>query len=221
MIAHSETDTAERAAYPSNWHYLLEELQRLDCLLHLRLLRAESGQSSAQSNPLRGLALPREEIEELLTGAGTPPPGHPCEDDADIQAASGAFIRLEKRLLERRAASLAAGIDLPVLRLSRLFNLSRFEESCLLLCMAPEIDRKYEKVYAYLQDDVTCKSPSLGLFIDLLCEATEETLAARAAFESAGHLLKYRLLHPLDNRSSVSATARSRSYKLGSASWLK
>src|SRR5581483_5240279 len=204
MIAQSETDKAERAAYPSNWHYILEELQRLDCLLHLRLLREESGHSPAQPNPLKGLVLPREEIEELLTGASTAPPGHAGAVDADVQAASGACIRLEQRLLERRAASLAAGIDLPLLRLSRLFKLSRFEENCLLLCLAPEIDRKYEKVYAYLQDDVTCKNPSLGLFIDLLCEAAAETLAARAAFESTGNLLKYRLLHPLDNRSSFS-----------------
>ncbi|HEY9230589.1 MAG TPA: AAA family ATPase, partial [Blastocatellia bacterium] len=121
---------------------------------------------------------------------------------------------MEQRILERRAASLADAIDLPLLRLSRLFNLSRFEESCLLVCLAPEIDRKYEKIYAYLQDDMTCKSANVDLLISLLWGAMEEKLAARAAFESAGNLLKYRLLQPLDNSPSASATLLSRGLKL-------
>lgn len=214
MIADTETDKDQRAAYPSNRHYLADELERLELLLHLRLLREESEQSPAQSNPFKGLVLPKAEIEELLTGASHSRPGHLGEDDANVQAASAALSELEQRIFARRAASLKDEINLPLPRLAALFNLNRFEESCLLLCLAPEIDRKYEKIYAYLQDDVTCKSPGVDLFIRLLDQSLEAKLAARAMFESAGNLLKYRLLQPIDNPSSFSATLLARSFKL-------
>src|SRR5262249_45215875 len=144
-----------------------------------------------------GLVLPTAEIEELLTGAGKPLSG-PVDDDENIQALSVAIVQAEERIRERRAASLTGPIPLPLAPMARLFNLSRFEENCLLACLAPEIDRKYEKIYAYLQDDLTCKSPCVELLLDLFCDAEEEKLAARAAFAPAGNLLKYRLLLPVD-----------------------
>ena len=69
--------------------------------------------------------------------------------------------------------------------LAQLFQLTAFEEHCLLVCLAPELDRKYEKLYAYLQDDVTRKKPSVDLVLKLLCETMPEKLAARLAFDRA------------------------------------
>ena len=54
-------------------------------------------------------------------------------------------------------------------RLARLFGLSTLDIDILLICLAPELDNRYERLYAYLQDDVTRKRPSVDLVFNLLC----------------------------------------------------
>jgi AAA+ superfamily predicted ATPase len=211
MAAQTGKDKDDRTAYPSNLRYLSDELERIELLLKLRLLKDEKRQSQTQPNQFKGLVLLKEEIAELL---GKPPSGDLIENDSNYQTLSGALTQLEKQITGRRDASLTGGIYLPLPHLSRLFNLTRFEESCLLVCLAPEIDRKYEKIYAYLQDDVTSKSPGVDLFVRLLSDAMEERLQARAAFESQAALLKFRLLHPIDNSPGGPTTLLSQAFKL-------
>jgi hypothetical protein len=65
--------------------------------------------------------------------------------------------------------------------LVRTFHLSPFEERCLLLCLAPEVDRKQEQ-------------PTVGLAIELLCSTPEEKAAARASFDPGSAFLRGRLI---------------------------
>ena len=78
------------------------------------------------------------------------------------------------------------------------FTLHALRNSVSLICLAPELDRKYEKLYAYLQDDVTRKKPSADLVLNLLCQTLPERLAARAVFHPRAPLLKYQLLQMTD-----------------------
>jgi AAA+ superfamily predicted ATPase len=78
--------------------------------------------------------------------------------------------------------------------LSRLFQLSAFEADCLLICLAPEIDSRYERLYAYLQDDVTKRRPSVDLTLSLLCPTLAHKLIHRQAFLPAAPLLRQRLV---------------------------
>ena len=82
------------------------------------------------------------------------------------------------------------------------------------MCLAPELDRKYEKLYAYLQDDVTCKKPSVDLVLTLLCQTMPERLAARAIFDPRAPLLKYRLLQMTDTAPDGPAPLLQRCLKL-------
>ena len=88
---------------------------------------------------------------------------------------------LERRISERAASAWNAGVDLPILRICRSLRLSAWERRFLVFCMAPELHRKYEKWYAYLNDDVTNKAPTLDLALRLLCDSASETTTARAA----------------------------------------
>ena len=58
----------------------------------------------------------------------------------------------------------------------------RFEEQCILICLAPEIDRKYEKLYAYLQDDITRKKPSVDLILSLLLKEYRRKTGCQDSF---------------------------------------
>jgi hypothetical protein len=63
-----------------------------------------------------------------------------------------------------------------------------------MLCLAPEIDPRYSRVFAFLQDDVTRKQPSIELVLRLFCKDVEESLVRRSIFSSASPLFRNRLL---------------------------
>ncbi|MCP5104643.1 MAG: hypothetical protein GY950_14755, partial [bacterium] len=94
--------------------------------------------------------------------------------------------------------SLEQGVYLPLYHLGWIFQLTPLELDILLVCLAPELDVKYEKIYAYLQDDVTKKAPSVNLIMDLLCRTGEEKTDARACFQEQSPLLKYDLVTLID-----------------------
>ncbi|MEE8587286.1 MAG: hypothetical protein V3T83_20795 [Acidobacteriota bacterium] len=75
-----------------------------------------------------------------------------------------------------------------------LFDLSPFERDTLLICLAPEIDLKYEKLYAYLQDDVTRKRPCLDLVLRLLTRSPRQRLSALGLLLPGAPLLEQGLI---------------------------
>ena len=103
------------------------------------------------------------------------------------------------RFISVGAASEVEQVQLSLPRLAQLFGLTPFEEQCALICLAPEVDRRYERLYAYLHDDVTRKKASVDLIINLLCNTWPEKLAARRAFEPQAPLMKNRLLQSFDS----------------------
>jgi AAA+ superfamily predicted ATPase len=78
--------------------------------------------------------------------------------------------------------------------LQRDHGLSERELDIVLIALAPEIDLRYERVYGYLQDDVTRRRPSVNLALDLVTDTVEEKRAARADLGVDGVLLGDRLL---------------------------
>jgi hypothetical protein len=84
----------------------------------------------------------------------------------------------------------------------------------LLICLAPEIDRKYDSLFAYLQNDITRKKPSLDLLLTLACSTLDERLAARNAFDPRAPLLKYHLLETMESSFDGPVSLLSRSAKL-------
>lgn len=86
-------------------------------------------------------------------------------------------------------------------KLERLFHLTPFDVDTLLICLAPELDLRYERLYAYLQDNVTKKRSSVDLVLNLLCPSFEDKLAARDRFNSESPLFKHYLLHLFDDPS--------------------
>lgn len=211
-----QPDDGRYPGYVDNLEYLLEELRRIDLLIHLRLLET---QSSHDANPLehfKGLVLLEEEILQLVAGPASPISDESPDpaNDAQLRILAEALTGVEARIARRRTTALTNGPNIWLGRLSQLFGLTRFDEECLLFCLAAEIDRKYEKVYAYLQDDVTQKRPGVDLLLGLLCKTTAEKVEARSAFDSQAPLLKYRLLHVIDRSPDQGSPLISRSLKL-------
>ena len=64
----------------------------------------------------------------------------------------------------------------------------------IVIALAPELDLRYERLYAYLQDDVTRRRPSVDLALNLLCPTAGDKLACRAHFASDSPLIRHGLV---------------------------
>ena len=130
---------------------LQAELDWLDeALRHLvRALARPEGEDGGH-----GWFISAEEADRLLAPQKRP----------DAEAEALLPLRAGRRdILARREASAAAGAPLAQLRLAQIFGLSPLEELILLVCLAPEQDPRYGRVYGYLHDDLTRRQPSLLL----------------------------------------------------------
>ncbi|AQW55432.1 ATP-binding protein [Streptomyces violaceusniger] len=97
-----------------------------------------------------------------------------------------------ERDLRRRAS--AEGTTLPLDALATRFGLTRAEQDALLLAAAPELDRGYERIYAYVVDNLNRRLPSVELLVAVGADGAAARLALRRALGPAGPLRRYGLL---------------------------
>ncbi len=154
---------------------LLQALKRLDSLLGRAVAQAEATYGKdAGTDPFRGLHINKQQIDTLLSVE----PGAPL-------------------LWQPREAADVEDEDYGV-RLNWLkhaFALSPFEMDVILIALAPELDLRYEPLYAYLQDHVAKKRPTVNLALNLLCPSPEAKLEHRRYFTADAPLIRHKLLH--------------------------
>lgn len=196
--------TNSPSAYASSWAYLSDELRRLDLLIRLQMLRQGGNQPAGLLDQFRGLVLSESEVNGLLSITNDlVQDGSSAPNTAEYSELAATLDSLESEIELRRARTIAEGVYLPIVHLSQIFQLTPFERDSLLICLAPELSRKYDRLYAYLQDDVTRKRPSVDLAMNLLLRSREARLAARSVFDPAAPLLRFRLLRVYDGLDGV------------------
>ena len=159
----------------TSWEHLCAELELLNACL-LREVQSRT-KKNTQLDMLQGLVLNEQDVVEILTQPlNHATPANPNSEELTSQGSQA----------DRANTSLSY--------ITKLFHLDRTEQLCLLLCLAPEIDSRYAKVFAFLQDDVTRKQPSIELALKLFCKDTEESLLKRRLFSSGSSLFSNRLL---------------------------
>jgi len=167
----TETKESTRQELASPLERLLPSLRRLDLLLE-RAVASMDAAAAENASGFRGLYVGREEVGKLLgrEPAATPFGAMPADETGEPAAGS------------------------PLDRLLEEFQLDPFDADALLIGLAPEMDLRYEKIYAYLQDDVTRKRPTVELILNLLCLTAEEKLRRRAHFHPEAPLVKNALI---------------------------
>jgi len=101
-------------------------------------------------------------------------------------------------------------------RLKTVFQLSSFDLDLLLLALAPELDLRYERLYAYLQDDVTRRRPSVDLAFNLLCSSSADKLTRRAHLAATAPLRRHGLLSLLADPQQLQPPLLAHTLKLDS-----
>lgn len=157
---------------------LLPALASLDNRLDQALKSArELYSSDASADLYRGLYVSEDQvIDELKRMPGTP-----------LFAVSGSSNSETPSKLFQPETRLAW--------LQQTYHLASFDMDVLLLALAPELDRRYERVYACLQDHVGRRWPTVDLALSLLCANAVERVQRRAHFDADAPLLKNGVLH--------------------------
>ncbi len=102
---------------------------------------------------------------------------------------------LQKTEISSEQTSITIRSDSLLAWLQKTFSLSDFDLDILAIALAPELDRHYERVYAYLQDDLSNKRPTVDMVLNLLCSNIPEKLSRRKHFATNAPLIYHRLLH--------------------------
>jgi AAA+ superfamily predicted ATPase len=171
--------------------HLLAELGRLDLILHRQVRRLRAAHLLAE-DPYRGLYIPDAQIDAILNAAHRAEAGGGIGERTNTEAITRAIEQARSELDARTQAT--QQLRLPLLEMATRFGLSRFEMDVLLIAIAPEIDLKYETLFAYVQNDVTRKRPTVDLALKLLGEDFEKHLAHRVYFSEDAPLFRHRLL---------------------------
>lgn len=174
--AASPSDESENV-YEESYASLLPMLHRLDQRLAAAVNVADQVFAARAAGDLyRGLAI----------------------SPADVAAAFGRTPGEPFLSLSTQAYEIADAADSFSLRrllwLQEVYGLSALDLDVILIGLAPEIDLRYERLYAYLQDDVTRRRPSIDLALNLLCASAGAKLQKRERFAPDAPLVRHQLI---------------------------
>jgi hypothetical protein len=191
----NRSDTSKMSGTPFN--ILAPALKRLDRLLARAVKAAQIayGQGAA-ADPYRGLYIGPDEVDRLLARDST----------MSLLWAEGTEPdQLASKLIDDHTR---------LCWLQRTFGLSNLDLDVVLIALAPEIDLRYGRLYAYLQDDVTRKRPTVDLVLNLLCASAEEKFTGRGRFTPTAPLLAHRLLHLITEPNQIQPPLLAQAIKL-------
>lgn len=129
----------------------------------------------APDDPFRGLYLTDDDVDRLLAARA---PGPPRDDEA---------------LREVEQACTAAGTPSRLRELQRACGLSDLDVEILLAALVPDLDARFERLYGYLNDDVTRRRATIGLALEIGA-ARPTAAAARRRLTTEAPLLHHLLV---------------------------
>ncbi len=173
-----ETETVK--PYASSMEYIEEELKLLDLklILHLQL----SIETGTLYSTTQGL-ISAEEIFILLDGYD--------KYGSDKEQLEKQILQMDRQIAERLDMGRKQGINYSLQRLTDLYGLGPFEKFCIIACLAPEINPKYQIIYGYLQNDIYQLKPNIDLLARIFPLKDYEKNLVRIVFDIQAPLTKY------------------------------
>jgi SpoVK/Ycf46/Vps4 family AAA+-type ATPase len=203
--------------FTNSLDHILSELTRLDLLIRVevwraRQVRASYGDGQGELHPYY---VPDGEIDLLLDKAlGAPLWDMALPAPDDLAAIRHTLAQQEAAIAEATDAALGQGIELRLAKLATDFALSPFDLDALLLCLAPELDLRYGRLYAYLHDEVSRTHPTVELLLNLLCPDLTTRLAAQARLTADAPLRHHGLLQMVTDPADLQPPLLAQTLKL-------
>jgi hypothetical protein len=185
--------------FPDNWTYLKAELNWLDHLLSVTVARqrqeakeidrvARSRVDRATSHWWKGLI----NLESETAGDS------PAETRRKSNATKGSY---QQQLAAKILATQERGIWLGLPALCQRLQLSTVEKNVILMALAPEINRRYAKLYNCLQEtEQPGGLPTVDLILRILCRNDAEWRSARHCLTAYAPLVQQGLIELLNGQ---------------------
>ncbi|MGB3297732.1 MAG: hypothetical protein WBA76_05640 [Phormidesmis sp.] len=219
---------ADVKPFLDNWAYLKTELSWLDRLLMLAIARqrkevtavnkiANTDADRVSAHWWKGvIAVSKPAYDDCRVPAGVLAQQAESSAQAHCRPALGYQQQLENRI--QASAKNETVLALPSLR--HYLNLTLFEKNLLVLVLAPEINRRYGRLYNYLQTGKDTPQapdlPTVDLVLRLLCRNDLERRRSRAKITGLDSLIEKRILRYV----TLGASTRLNSYLQLNDSWV-
>ncbi|MBE9078062.1 AAA family ATPase [Romeria aff. gracilis LEGE 07310] len=200
--------------FADNWAYLKTELSWLDRLLMLAVARQRQETKDTQ----RLAKTPADRVSSHWW-KGVISFQQPAYDDCRPPQSAAPKGSYQQQLEARVKVSQQKGVALALPALRQHLGLTLFEKNLILLTLAPEINRRYGRLYQYLHtgnDQGVAELPTLDLALRLLCRNDLERRRSRAQLAVAESLLQGRVLSYV----APAASTRLSSYLRLSDDWV-
>ena len=175
--------------YASSLEHLADELARADQLVRAQVERWR--QSIAQTKPDQAWGMAY--VDDAEVGRYLRTPFRLADQDVPAEALTAPYRKaVQDRARDIAARRQATAGDVP-LRLDLLiqrFGLDDTERDLLLLCLLPELDFRFRRLYGYLHDDVSRGIATIGLLDEMLTPA----FAARRLLGPGARLVENELV---------------------------
>ncbi len=181
------------APYSNNTEYLEDWKRFLDIKIYFYLHYVQKITESSESklDRYKGLAIGKEEIIRLLQDIGQDDHQLIDLEQQDVQEYIEYLPLMEAYLEHRKNITIKKGVFLPFGYLIHVFRLNEFEQHCVMLSLLNHLDRRYERAFGYLQDDVTIKNPTSDLAIKLFAPLSIGVDVMNFVFALEEKLYKY------------------------------
>jgi ATPase family associated with various cellular activities (AAA) len=189
--------TEQPEGFANNWDYLKTELRWLDQVLMMAVTRQRK-----ESHDVERVSQSRADRVTSHWWKGLVSLEGEAAYDEHRQPQSSAKASYQQQLESRIQSSHRRGIALALPSLRDRLGLSMFEKNVVLMSLAPEMNRRYARLYRYLQgEDAAHKTdlPTVDLVLRLLCRNDSEWRAARTRLTIASPLVRHGLLHLSDS----------------------
>lgn len=180
--------------YSNSGEHLLDECKRMELWLQISMNKLIK--KDGLSNSFPGLFIGEREISSLINESGEKIDGEPI---LDMEKLKDRFLKLTEEIAEKKNNSVKMNIFLSLIFLQNIFKLSPFEIDVVILCLLPELHNKFERIYGYLNDDITLKNPTIGLVSDLLSSSEESRIVIFRYFLQENDLFRYVILKQVDS----------------------
>jgi AAA+ superfamily predicted ATPase len=180
--------------YRTSDEHLWDELRRIDQYVRAQTIRWRMTIGANKPEDLWGMVhVTDAEIASYLQAPFAPPNQLP-PDLRDVLAAHWQAADALAEEIQRRREQTAPQVTLRLDRVQRLFDLSNLERDILLVCLLPELDGRYRRLFGYLQDDASRTRPTLELVLQILNPLTSGPEEGRRSVEEGASLFTRHLL---------------------------
>jgi hypothetical protein len=180
--------------YRSSDEHLRDELERIDCYVRAQTERWRAMIGDHKPEGYWGMVhVTHEEVEAYLNASFIPPGDLPPEME-DLLKGYWQQAEEKAREIAVRKESTSADICLYLEKVKDLFQLTGLQRDILLVCLLPEVDERYRRLYGYLMDDASRTRPTVDLVLQILYPLSSKNAATRAALDPGSPLVAHHLL---------------------------